>query len=687
MSIITSETKQRIDAAIIEGKRFSDNLEQSGLDMDTEVMLVRKKMDDLRAGQFKTLVMGKFKTGKSTLINCIVGKEMMAAKAAACTALSAVVEHGDNTDQAKLVFTDGHEEYMPLEQFSKEYQLSDEDYDSLESGIHPNRFADISHVVMYSNNKLFSDGFQLIDSPGWDMDNTPTQATYKYLLQADAIVFMLSAVSLFSEREREFIAETFANKGCRNLFFVVNRINQVAPIDLAESYVKPAVKNGLKKVFTDKNGVFDEELYNKRVFFVDAYSGYCARTGQPTTIMVGKRVINVDCDIQDTGIPEFEEALREFLNSEDRIRLTIASLLNLMKSIYQKACRQMELDQATHAQSKAQQYANFQLAARYLDQAEVVMEEIEARTKFEIRKVAELLNEDLLRFVEKDISEGFAAYITENGEIAKHIKRLNPAQLAAIRVMANLPMDWLESRLVHQYDRLISPVAAEINHYIENQLRAWDKRAPAIYSNSLEAYQREIEKEMRHYTMNLNEARKVFAYGDAASTPEIEVNQYFKGDLDIRFIDDDLLNPAQPLKALPIIMSLCSADVSMGVIYTVPRLAHALAVNAISAILQVPDASELIRDMGNEAFKGLSAHVRRSGVGIREKVEKQFYQELVPLLETARRAITNTRNHMERILADDNRSLAEIEAEYHRKDDCLRRMEKSIHGVRTIIRE
>lgn len=687
MSIITSETKQRIDAAITEGKRFSDNMEQLGLDMDTGVMLVRKKMDDLRAGQFKMLVMGKFKTGKSTLINCIVGKEMMASKAIICTGVVAVVEHGDNTDQAKLVFTDGHEEYMPLEQFSKEYQLSDEDYDSLEYGIHPNRFADISHVVMCSNNKLFSDGFRLIDSPGWDMDNTPTQATYKYLLQADAIVFMLSAVSLFSEREREFIAETFANKGCRNLFFVVNRINQVAPIDLVESYVKPAVKNGLKKVFTDKNGVFDEELYNKRVFFVDAYSGYCARTGQPTTIMVGKRVINVDCDIQDTGIPEFEEALRVFLNSEDRIRLTIASLLNLMKSNYQKACRQMELDQATHAQSKAQQYANFQLAARYLDQAEVVMEEIEARTKFEIRKVAELLNEDLLRFVEKDIPEGFAAYITENGEIAKHIRRLNPVQLAAIRAMANLPMDWLESRLEHQYDRLISPVAAEINHYIENQLRAWDKRAPAIYSNSLEAYQREIEKEMRHYTMNLNEARKVFAYGDAASNPEIEVNQYIKGDLDVRFIDDDFLNPAQSLKALPITLGLCSADVSMGVIYTVPRLAHALAVKAISAILQVPDASELIRDMGNEAFKGMSAHVRRSGVGIHEKVEKQFYQELMPMLETAREAITDTRNHMERILADDTRSQAEMEAEYLRKEDCLHRMEESIHAVQTIIGE
>lgn len=687
MSIITSETKQRIDAAITEGKCFSDNLEQSCLDMGTEVMLVRKKMDDLRAGQFKTLVMGKFKTGKSTLINCIVGKEMMATKASACTAVVAIVEYGDDTDRTKLVFTDGHEEYMPLERFKEEYELSNEDYDAWESRSRPNRFADISHVVMYSNDKLFSDGFQLIDSPGTELDATRTRIINKFIPQADAIIVTLSALSLFSTYEREFIAENFAGKGFRNLFFVVNRINQLSSPELLEDFVMPFIQRQLREVFLDQNGCFDEELYHKRVFYVDAYSGYCARVGKPLSVITGKKVIEVDCDIQDTGIPEFEEALREFLNSEDRIHLTVASLLNLMKSNYQKACRQMELDQAANAQSKAQQYANFQLAARYLDQAEVVMEEIEARTKFEIRKLAELLNEDLLRFVEKDVPEGFAAYITENGEIAEYIRRQNPVQLAAIRAMANLPMDWLGSRLEHQYDRLISPVAAEINHYIENQLRAWDKRAPAIYSSSLEAYQREIEKEMRHYTMNLNEARKVFAYGDAASNPEIEVNQYFKGDLDVRFIDDDLLNPAQPLKAIPIILGLCSMDVSMGVIYTVPRLAHALAVKAISAILQVPDASELIRDMGNEVFKGLSAQVRRSGVGIHEKVEKQFYQELMPMLETARGAITDTRNHIERILADDTRSQAEMKAENLRKDECLRRMEESIHAVQTIIGE
>lgn len=683
MSIITSETKQRIDAAITEGKRFSDNMEQLGLDMDTGVMLVRKKMDDLRAGQFKTLVMGKFKTGKSTLINCIVGKEMMASKAIICTGVVAVVEHGDNTDQAKLVFTDGHEEYMPLEQFSKEYQLSDEDYDSLESGIHPNRFADISHVVMCSNNKLFSDGFRLIDSPGWDMDNTPTQATYKYLLQADAIVFMLSAVSLFSEREREFIAETFANKGCRNLFFVVNRINQVAPIDLVESYVKPAVKNGLKKVFTDKNGVFDEELYNKRVFFVDAYSGYCARTKTPVSIMVGKKKILVEADIEDSGIPEFEEALREFLNSDDRIHASIASFSELMTDSYRKICKQVALDQVAIRQTKEQQKNNYRLADEHLRKAEDSLLEIEARTNHEVNKLSTLLHEDLIRFIDQDMPKNFADYIASSDIIAEHISRINPIQKAAIRAIANSPIRGFENMLDRQCERWLFPIAEEIEHYIENQLHDWSKRAPVLMSNFLDDYLKETESAMEHYTTNLNEAEDIFALGDAENRGNMELSQFLTGNFDVVYVVDRILKPINPWGHFPLLAVMCCVDMSMVAFRTERKWSFALAAKVISAV-----GSDMnIEHSSREAFGVLSANIQRFGADFTGKIRQEFDVQVSPILETARRAITDTRNHMERILADDTRSQAEMEAEYLRKENCLHRMEESIHAVRAIIGE
>lgn len=54
---------------------------------------------------------------------------------------------------------------------------------------------------------------------------------------------------------------------------MVNRIDNLNAGEL-ERTVKPAVRKGLAEVFVDKDGEFDEELYEKRVFFTNAYGLY-----------------------------------------------------------------------------------------------------------------------------------------------------------------------------------------------------------------------------------------------------------------------------------------------------------------------------------------------------------------------------------------------------------------------------
>ncbi len=62
--------------------------------------------------------------------------------------------------------------------------------------------------------------------------------------------------------------------------------------DYAEKFfyiegVIPCVRNVLRDVFTDQCGVFDEELFNKRVFFTNAYGALCVRTGEPYIVLSG----------------------------------------------------------------------------------------------------------------------------------------------------------------------------------------------------------------------------------------------------------------------------------------------------------------------------------------------------------------------------------------------------------------
>ena len=67
----------------------------------------------------------------------------------------------------------------------------------------------------------------------------------------------------------------------------------------------------LKDVFT-VDGVFDEALYQSRVFFIDANLSLNARLGKPSHTLSG----DVDVKDIDTGVPEFEYTLRKLLQQQ-----------------------------------------------------------------------------------------------------------------------------------------------------------------------------------------------------------------------------------------------------------------------------------------------------------------------------------------------------------------------------------
>lgn len=241
-----------------------------GVGLPAEAKALRVRRADIEKGIFKTLVMGKFKNGKSTFINALVGKVMMASKATACTAVIATVEYGNDNGMVDVIYNDKSSQRMSLEQFTGEFQLTEEEQKIIEDEGRLDRFENVSHVEMYSKEAMFQDGLHLIDSPGLEEGVSRTKTTNEYVPKANAIIFTLSAPSLFSAAEKEYIAENFAGKHMRNVFFVVNRTDNLTPGQLEDSVI-PGVRAGLEEVFLDENYEFDEELYKKRVFFTNAY--------------------------------------------------------------------------------------------------------------------------------------------------------------------------------------------------------------------------------------------------------------------------------------------------------------------------------------------------------------------------------------------------------------------------------
>ena len=128
-------------------------------------------------------------------------------------------------------------------------------------------------------------------------------------LKNDAVVYVLNATMPFTRSDCDYIEHYLSDDSHSNLFFCINRMDVVWEKEV--SMVKNFTKEKLKKVFT-KNGVFDEALYQSRVFFISAYLSQSARLGKPIHTFLGD--VNVK-DI-DTGVPEFEYTLRKFLQKQ-----------------------------------------------------------------------------------------------------------------------------------------------------------------------------------------------------------------------------------------------------------------------------------------------------------------------------------------------------------------------------------
>lgn len=142
------------------------------------------------------------------------------------------------------------------------------------------------------------------------------QLEHPWIKDADAIVMVLDATRLFSAAEKECIISLFGGQGYDNVFFIVNKCHLIE--SKYKSYIEKALKENLFTCFTDIMGRFNENLYNERVFMVDANDAYCIRTGEPPTITIDKNAMVRDVSITDTGIPKFEDALNRYLKSRTR---------------------------------------------------------------------------------------------------------------------------------------------------------------------------------------------------------------------------------------------------------------------------------------------------------------------------------------------------------------------------------
>ncbi len=226
--------------------------------LETAAAKLRDRSGKLRQGRFTFLILGEFKRGKSTLLNAMLGRDLLPRKAAPCTAILTSLRYGP-APAVRVLFTDGRVEHLTPEQFNDKYKLEISDVDTEAAyyqTMSEDRFKDIDMAEVDYPLELCRHGVELVDSPGLAEHAVRERRTLEYLRHADAIIMVLDAVNFLNQRERAFLSNQLTPLGLRsNLFFLINRWNT-----LTEGLLDPNDREEAKRVFGEQNQLVELRL-------------------------------------------------------------------------------------------------------------------------------------------------------------------------------------------------------------------------------------------------------------------------------------------------------------------------------------------------------------------------------------------------------------------------------------------
>ncbi|VEP13744.1 Dynamin-like protein [Hyella patelloides LEGE 07179] len=164
-------------------------------------------------GNFSLVVVGDFKRGKSTLINALVGAEVVTTNVTPETVTINYLEHGEE-NKIEAVLQDGGKVDLTSE------ELYADRLEPILEKLPPVKYLKIKTPMEWLQ------GISLIDTPGTgDIFQRFDSDVQSIVEQADAIIFTISALSPLSLSEQNFLRVSLLPQDFPKVFFVVNMLD------------------------------------------------------------------------------------------------------------------------------------------------------------------------------------------------------------------------------------------------------------------------------------------------------------------------------------------------------------------------------------------------------------------------------------------------------------------------------
>lgn len=255
-----------------------------------------------RTEAFSLVVLGDFKRGKSTIINAILGKSIAPVNVAPETFTINSISYSD-TPKAEAVLKNGQRINLLADDLVRE---------KLEKLMRA--FPDTLDYIDIKDNAEILKEIRIVDTPGLsDLDCLDKQVQ-DYLVNADAVIYVASALSPFSESEQFFLASHIRPLSFNKLYVLVNMIDAMN------------TKEDIEKIINRVSERCEAIMPNAFVYGVSGIDEYRRKIGLNRPDIKGFQ------EFYETEFLKFEMSLkREIILQKDIIRTQrVFTMLNLM---------------------------------------------------------------------------------------------------------------------------------------------------------------------------------------------------------------------------------------------------------------------------------------------------------------------------------------------------------------------
>ncbi|WP_151950211.1 dynamin family protein [Aliarcobacter butzleri] len=311
--------------------------------------------------KFSIGITGVMNAGKSTMLNALMGREILGSAVVPETANLTIVKHNP-TDNAKVYYWNEQEwdrikkSASQLESMKDFVEETNKIFgDNLKNYIRPvSRFDEIDikdlssytsaeasgkkcnlvkYVELGSKLDFLSDGIEIVDTPGLDDPVIQREEiTKEYISQCDMMIHLMNVSQSATLKDVEFIIDALLYQNISKLLVVITRADTVSKEQLEEviKYTKTSIEKQLKA--QNKDSQLDYILKTIRFIPISGRMALLHRTGRE------KEALDAGFTIEDTGILEIEKYLMDTLfgTNSQKGELVVQSTKNQLQKVIEK---------------------------------------------------------------------------------------------------------------------------------------------------------------------------------------------------------------------------------------------------------------------------------------------------------------------------------------------------------------